>query len=340
MKKRRAFITGVTGQDGSYLAEYLAKNNYEVWGLVRYSSLDHLARIRPLVESKKLKLVRGNLTDGYSLRLALEEAKPDEIYNLAALSDVSFSQRAPSEAMEVNYFGLARLIEEALKVNPKIRIFQASSSEILKKTKPPQSEKSPRGAGNPYAEAKLKAHEDFVEGYRKHRGLFIAAGIMFNHESPRRGENFVTRKVTISLARIKLGLIESFSLGNLDAKRDWGFAGDYVRGMHLMLQAKKPEDYVLATGKTHSIRDLVETACREFGIPIEWKGKGLKEVGVSNGKTIITIDKTFYRPNEPYEMRGDITKAKRKLGWKPEVSFQELVAMIARSDFDLLQKSR
>ena len=242
--------------------------------------------------------------------------------------------------MDTNYFGLKRLITEAVRVNPKVRIFQASTSEMLKKARPPQSEKSPMAATNPYAEAKLKAYEDFVKGYRERHGYFIASGIMFNHESPRRGENFVTRKVTMSLARIKLGLLDKFSLGNLDARRDWGFAGDYVKAMHLMLQQKKADDFVLATGKTHSIRDLVESACRELDIPLTWRGLGLQEVGVSNGKVIIEIDKAFYRPNEEDEMRGDIKKARRVLHWKPEVSFEKLVGMIARADLELLENSR
>ena len=339
MKKRRALITGVTGQDGSYLAEYLVKKGYEVWGLRRYTSLNHLTRIRHLVESKKLTLVLGNLSDSHSLRLALETAKPDEVYNLAALSDVAFSKSAPEETLDVNYFGLKRLIAEAVRVNPDVHIFQASTSEMLKKSKPPQNERSRMAATNPYAEAKLKAYKDLVKGYRLRNGYFIASGIMFNHESPRRGENFVTRKVTMSLARIKLGLLDKFSLGNLDAKRDWGFAGDYVKAMHMMLQQKKPDDFVIATGKTHSIRDLVEATCRELHIPIRWRGKGLQEVGISNGKTIITIDKAFYRPNEVYEMRGDIQKARRILHWKPEVSFQKLVGMLVRADLDLLEKS-
>jgi len=340
MKKRRAFITGVTGQDGSYLAEYLAKRGYEVWGFMRYTSLNHLARIRHLVESKKITLLRGNLSDSHSLRLALEEVRPDEVYNLASLSDVAFSKSAPEETMDINYFGFKRLITEAVRVNKNVRIFQASTSEIFKKTRPPQSEKSPLAATNPYAVAKLKAYRNLVKGYRERRGYFIASGIMFNHESPRRGENFVTRKVTMSLARIKLGLLERFSLGNLDARRDWGFAGDYVKAMHLMLQQKKADDFVLATGKTHSIRDLVEAACRELDIPLEWRGQGLEEVGISNGKVVITIDKAFYRPTEADEMRGDITKARRVLKWKPEVSFEKLVGMIARADLELLEKSR
>lgn len=337
--KKRALITGISGQDGSYLAEYLVKKGYEVWGLIRRTSLDPLERLHPLADTRTVKLRYGNLRDSASLYRVFAEANPHEIYNLAALSDVGISFKCPEETMEINYYGVGRLVNEAIKVNKKVRIYQASTSEMFGKTKPPQNEKSPFQPVSPYAEAKLKAHEDFIKGYREQHGLFLCSGILFNHESPRRGEHFVTRKITISLAKIKLGVQEQFALGNLEARRDWGYAGDYVKAMHAMLQAKKPDDYVIATGVSHSVRDMVEATCRELDIPIKWKGKGLKEVGISNGKTILTINKEFYRPAEVWALCGDYSKAKRVLGWKPETTFEELVAMMAKADLERIKKA-
>lgn len=338
MKKRRAFITGITGQDGSYLAEYLLDKGYDVWGLMRRTSLDPLLRIHKIADNRAVHMLYGNLRDGASLQRSLEEAKPDEIYNLAALSDVGISFKCPEETMEINYYGVGRLVNEAIKINPKVRIYQASTSEMFGRTKPPQSESSPFQPVSPYAEAKLKAHEDFVVGYRERRGVHISSGILFNHESPRRGEHFVTRKITISLAKVSLGLQESFALGNLDAERDWGFAGDYVRAMHLMLQQKKADDYVVATGESHTVREFVEAACKELDIPIKWKGTGLNEVGVVGNRTIVRVSKDFYRPAEVHALRGDSAKARRVLGWKPQVSFKELVAMMVRSDVEEIMR--
>lgn len=336
-QRKRAFITGIGGQTGSYLAEHLVSLGYEVWGLVRRISHDPLARLHPLADNRKIHLRYGNLRDSASLQRALEEAKPDEIYNLAALSDVGISFKCPEETMEINYYGLGRLVYEALKVNPKVRIYQASTSEMFGRTKPPQNEKSVFAPVSPYAEAKLLAHENVVKPYRA-RGVYICSGFLFNHESPRRGEHFVTRKVTMSLAKIKLKKQKSFALGNLEARRDWGFAGDYVKAMHLMLQQKKPDDFVVATGKSYSIRDLVEEACEALDIPLIWIGKGLYERGVSNNKTIVTIDKEFYRPVEVDALRGDARKIRKALGWKPEVSFPELISMMVKSDLELCKK--
>lgn len=339
MSKKRALITGITGQDGSYLSEYLLSKGYDVWGLMRRTSLDPLMRIHQMTNEKKIKLLYGNLRDSASLRSALERSKPHEIYNLAAQSDVGISFTCPDETMDINYYGLGRLVNEAIKINPKVRIYQASTSEMFGKTKPPQNERSPFQPVSPYGEAKLKAHEDFVKGYRERHGVFICSGILFNHESPRRGEHFVTRKITISLAKIKLGIQKSFSLGNLEAKRDWGFAGDYVKAMHMMLQQKAPKDYVIATGEAKSVRNFVEAACRELDMPISWKGKGLKEVGqIEGGKTILTIGTSFYRPAEVNYLLGDSAKARRELGWKPTVSFRELVSMMVKSDYDAIKK--
>lgn len=338
-EKKTALITGITGQDGSYLAEHLLGQGYEVWGLVRRTSLDPHMRIEHLTLPKHIKLVHGNLRDEATLREALEQSQPDEIYNLAAQSDVGVSFKCPDETMDINCYGLGRLVYQAMKQNPKIRIYQASTSEMFGKTKPPQSETSPFQPVSPYGEAKLRAHEDYVVGYRKNHGLFICSGILFNHESPRRGEHFVTRKITISLAKVKLGLQDSFTLGNLEAKRDWGFAGDYVKAMHNMLQQKKPEDFVIATGQSHSVREFVDAAAKAIDMPLAWSGKGLKEVAkTKDGHTIITIAKEFYRPNEVHHLLGDSHKAQKKLGWKIGNTFKELATMMAKADYMRLKK--
>ncbi len=341
MAKKRALITGITGQDGSYLAEYLVGFGYEVWGLVRRTSLEPMLRIDKLAQKRTIHLVYGNLRDNATIKDALKESKPHEIYNLAAQSDVGVSFKNPDETMEVNYYGLGRLVHEAMKQNPRVRIYQASSSEMFGKAKPPQNEHSPFQPVSPYGEAKLLAHEVFVKGYREQYGLFICSGILFNHESPRRGEHFVTRKIAISLAKVKLGLQDSFALGNLDAKRDWGFAGDYIKAMHKMLQQKKPDDYVIATGKTHTVREFVEVAAAAIGMPIRWSGKGLKEVGkTEDGSVVVKISKEFYRPREVRHLLGDSRKAKKKLGWKVETSFKDLATMMARADYERLKKMK
>ncbi len=338
-KKRRALITGITGQDGSYLAEYLLTQGYEVWGLIRRTSLEPMLRIEGIVRPPKIHLVYGNMRDAATLRAALQEAQPDEIYNLAAQSDVWVSFKVPDETNDINYHGLGRLVHEAMKLNPKVRIYQASTSEMFGKTKPPQNESSVFEPVSPYGEAKLRAHEDYVKGYREKKGLFICSGFLFNHESPRRGEHFVTRKITISLAKVKLGLQDSFMLGNLDAKRDWGFAGDYVKAMHKMLQQKKPEDFVIATGQSHSVREFVEEAAKAIDMPVHWSGKGVNEVGkTKDGRIVVRVSKEFYRPNEVHHLLGDSRKAQRKLGWKIETTFKDLAAMMAKADYERLKK--
>jgi len=337
---KRALITGITGQDGSYLAEYLLGRGYEVWGLVRRTSLDPMLRIEDLARERAVHLVYGNMRDIASLERAIKESEPDEIYNLAAQSDVGISFKCPEETFEVDYFGLGRLVNAAVDINRSVRIYQASTSEMFGKTDPPQNEGSPFQPVSPYGVAKLKAHEDYVVGYRERHGLFICSGILFNHESPRRGAHFVTRKITISLAKIKLGLQDSFALGNLEAKRDWGFAGDYVRAMHAMMQHDVPDDYVVATGESHSVRDFVEATCRELDIPITWKGNGPEEVALdSKGKAIITVDSGFYRPHEVEYLLGDSRKARKELHWKPEVNFNALVKMMANADLERLRKT-
>ncbi len=338
--KKRALITGVTGQDGSYLAEYLISLGYEVWGLMRRTSLEPMLRIEGLMRPKRqMHIVYGNLRDGATLREALKQSNPDEIYNLGAQSDVGISFATPDETMEINYYGLGRLVHEAMELNPKVRIYQASTSEMFGNVKPPQNETSGFGPVSPYAKAKLLAHQDYVEGYRTRHGLYICSGILFNHESPRRGEHFVTRKITISLAKVKLGLQEALVLGNLDAKRDWGFAGDYVKLMHKMLQQKKPEDYVISTGKSHTVREFVDAVANAIDMPIHWSGKGLNEVGkTKDGKVVVKISEKFYRPNEVRFLLGDSRKAQKKLGWKPATTFEDLAKMMAKADFERLQK--
>src|SRR3569623_196277 len=262
--KNRALITGIIGQDGSYLAEYLLSLGYDVWWLVRRTSQNSFGHIETIIRPPKgVKLLYGNMRDAGTLRAAIEESDPDEIYNLAAQSHVWVSFKSPDETMEINYYGLGRLVHEAMRHNPKIRIYQASTSEMFGSTKPPQIEKAPMKPVSPYGDAKLFAHQDFVVGYREKHGLYICSGILFNHESPRRGENFVTRKITIGLAKIKLGIEKKLVLGNLDAKRDWGYAGEYVKVMHKMLQQKKPDDYVIATGEAPTVRQFIQAAAKE-----------------------------------------------------------------------------
>lgn len=331
--KKTALITGVTGQDGSYLAEFLINKGYKVYGFMRRSSTEPLLRIGELVFSKKLKLIYGDLRDIAAIKRAIEESKPDEIYNLAAQSDVGISFKCPEETMEINYYGVGRLVNEAMKFNPKIKIYQASTSEMFGKTPPPQNENSPFDPVSPYGEAKLKAYEDFVVGYRQKHNLFICSGILFNHESPRRGKHFVTRKITHSLSKIKYGLQEFITLGNLEAERDWGYAGDYVEAMWLMMQQDEPDDFVVATGESHSVRELVETAADFLDMKVRWKGRGLDEVGLDGkGKVIVRINKNFYRPYEVNYLQGNISKAKKTLGWKPKVKFRELIKMMVKAD--------
>lgn len=340
-KKKKAFITGITGQDGSYLAEFLLEKGYDIYGLIRRTSLDPLMRIDHLAVPRRVKLLYGNLRDSSSIRRALEEVQPDEIYNLASQSDVGISFKVPEETFEVNYYGVGRLVNEAIRLNKKVKIYQASTSEMFGKTKPQQSEKSPFSPVSPYGEAKLKAHEDFVVGYRERHNIFVCSGILFNHESPRRGEHFVTRKTTISLSKIKLGLQDCLELGNLDARRDWGYAGDYVKAMWQILQQKKPDDFVIATGKSHTVRELVNATASALGIQLRWSGRGVNEVAKDNqGRIRVKINPAFYRPNEVYYLEGDSSKARRRLGWKPETSFEELVEMMILADLRNLSKQK
>lgn len=327
---KKALITGITGQDGSYLAEFLLNKGYEVYGLVRRTSNDPFARFD--YPNIKIHKIDGNLRDLGTVRRAMEEVVPDEIYNLAAQSHVGVSFNCAEETEDINYYGVGRVVNEAIRVNPKVKIYQASTSEMFGSSKPPQNEETEFNPVSPYADAKRRAHDDFVVNIRD-KGYFICSGILFNHESPRRGAQFVTRKITISLAKIKLGLQDCLELGNLDAKRDWGFAGDYVEIMWKMLQQKQPKDYVIATGESHTVRDFVNASAEVLGIKIKWSGKGEKEIGKDeNGKVIVKVNPKFYRPAEVNYLCGDPSKAKKDLNWKPKVTFGELVKMMVEYD--------
>lgn len=321
MVSKTAFITGITGQDGSYLAELLLEKGYQVYGLVRRTSSPHYERIEHLLD--RIILLEGDLTDLTSLEVALETAQPDEIYNLAAQSFVGTSWKQPILTGDVTGLGAVRVFEAARRVCPKAKIYQASSSEMFGHAlEVPQKETTPFNPQSPYACAKVFAHQMAVN-YRKSYGMFIACGICFNHESPRRGIEFVTRKITDGAARIKLGLSQELRLGNLDAKRDWGFAGDFVKAMWAMLQQDQPDDFVIATGESHSVREFVELA---FGyLDLDWR-------------KYVVVDERFYRPVDVPLLQGDYSKAKRVLGWEPEVSFKELVKMMVEHDLERLKK--
>lgn len=336
MAKKRALITGVTGQDGSYLAELLADKGYEVFGLMRRTSADPFPELEALVNRGALKLIYGNLRDLPTIIRALEESNPDEIYNLAAQSHVGVSFKCPDETWDINYHGVERLLEEATKRNKDVRFYQASTSEMYGSTPPVHNEETVFSPVSPYAEAKLKSHR-LIEDYRA-RGFFTCSGILFNHESPRRSKLFVTRKLTYAFAQIKLGLIDKIGIGNMEAGRDWGFSGDYVRAMWMMLQADKPDTYVIATGEAHTVRDFIEAVAKAVDMPLTWEGEGMDEVGKdAQGNVRVYIDPNFYRPREVDALCGDWSKAKRELGWEPSVSFEQLVDMMVRSDLQALK---
>jgi len=337
---KKALITGITGQDGSYLTELLLDKGYEVHGLVRRSSISNTQRIDHLLvdsHDKRAKLFReyGDLSDSSSLSRILERINPDEIYNLGSQSHVRVSFEIPEYTADVVGLGTLRLLDAIKETRIKTRFYQASSSEMFGSAPAPQNELTPFHPRNPYACSKVFAYWITIN-YRESYELFACNGILFNHESPRRGINFVTRKVTRGLSRIKLGLDDCLFLGNLEAKRDWGYAKEYVEGMWFMLQQDKPSDYVLATGESHTVRELVEEAGKVLGINISWKGKGTGEQGidVKTGKTIVKVDPYFFRPAETDFLLGDYSKAKKMLGWEPKVKFKELVKIMAEVDFE------
>jgi len=337
---KRALITGITGQDGSYLAELLLDKGYEVHGIKRRTSLfntdriDHLYR-DPHEPDQRFVLHHGDMTDSSSLIRIIQQVQPDEIYNLAAQSHVAVSFEEPEYTADSDGIGALRILEaiRMLGLEKKTRFYQASTSELYGKVvETPQSETTPFHPRSPYGVAKMYAYWITVN-YREAYGLYACNGILFNHESPVRGETFVTRKITRALARIKLGLQNCLYLGNLDAKRDWGHARDYVRMMWMMLQQDAPDDFVIATGEQHSVRDFVDAAAGELGIHMTWQGKGVDETGTDqDGRVIVRVDPRYFRPAEVETLLGDPSKAKQKLGWTPVIRFEELVAEMVRED--------
>jgi len=342
MGMKKALITGITGQDGAYLSKLLLDKGYEVHGAFRRTSDLHLGRLKHLGIEDKIQFTPLELLEYSNLHRTLEKIQPDEIYNLAAQSFVALSFEQPVFTSDVTGLGVVRLLEAIRSVNPKIRFYQASSSEMFGKVQEtPQTEKTPLYPRSPYAVAKLMGHWMTIN-YRESYGMHASSGILFNHESPLRGLEFVTRKITRAAASIKLGMQDTVRLGNLEAKRDWGYAVEYVDAMWRMLQQDQPDDYVIATGKTHSVRDFVEDAFAETGVAIEWKGSGVDEKGLdkSTGKTVVEVDPQFFRPAEVELLIGDCTKARTKLGWKPKVTLKELVAMMVRYDLEELSKAK
>jgi len=352
---KKALITGITGQDGAYLAEYLLGKGYEVHGIKRRSSsfntgrVDHLYR-DPHEENVLFRMHYGDLTDATNLIRIVQEVQPDEIYNLAAQSHVMVSFETAEYTANADALGTLRLLEaiRILGMTERVRFYQASTSELFGKVQEiPQNERTPFYPRSPYGAAKLYAYWICVN-YREAYNLFACNGILFNHESPIRGETFVTRKITRAAARMKLGLEKRLYLGNLDAKRDWGHAKDFVRAMWLVLQQDHPDDYVIATGESHTVREMVETAFEEIGAEITWRGKGAEEIGVvgrvtsdesrvtglKQGDVVVEVDPRYFRPTEVDELLGDASKARRVLGWKPSISFKEMVSQMVRSDLE------
>jgi GDPmannose 4,6-dehydratase len=337
---RRALVTGITGQDGSYLAELLLGKGYEVWGVVRRTSTFNTSRIDHIYQDPheadlRLRLVYGDLNDASSLNKLLKVVRPDEIYNLGAQSHVKVSFDVPEYTAEVTGVGTVRLLEAMRELGLESRFYQASSSELFGKAlEVPQRETTPFYPRSPYAAAKAYAFY-ITRNYREAYGIFATNGILFNHESPRRGETFVTRKITRAASRIAHGLQDRLYLGNLDARRDWGYAGDFVEAMWLMLQAETADDYVVATGETHSVRDFCAAAFRCAGIALTWAGQGLEERGVGpDGRTLVELDPRYLRPTEVEHLLGDPTKAQTTLGWRPRVGFERLVEMMVESDLE------
>lgn len=343
MANKVALITGITGQDGSYLAELLLEKGYDVHGVIRRTSLFNRTRIEDAREAaikagKVYELHYGDLGDSSSLNRIIALTRPDELYNLAAQSHVKVSFDSPEFTADVDATGVLRLLEGIRSNNLKTRFYQASTSELYGKVvETPQTENTPFYPRSPYGVAKLYAFW-IVKNYRESYGMHASNGVLFNHESPRRGENFVTRKITLSLAKIKAGQQDTLRLGNMDAKRDWGFAKDYVEMMWLMLQQPEADDYVAATGETHTVREFIEKAAPYAGLDITWEGEGVQEKGRDrkSGKVIVEIDPKFFRLAEVDLLLGDPAKAKRKLGWEPKVKFEKLVEIMMKSDLESL----
>lgn len=343
---KTALITGITGQDGAYLAEFLINKGYIVHGIKRRSSSINTARIDHLYQdphdmTQNFILHYGDLTDATCLIRIIQEVQPDEIYNLAAQSHVAVSFEEPEYTANSDALGPLRILEaiRILKLEKKTKYYQASTSEIYGLTKQiPQNEKTPFYPRSPYGVAKLYAYWITVN-YREAYGIFACNGILFNHESPVRGETFVSRKITMALAKIKLGLQKSLHLGNLNAMRDWGHAKDFVEAMWLMLQQIQPGDFVIATGQQYSVRDFVNLAAKNLDMKINWKGKGIDEVGLINGQEIIKVDPRYFRPTEVENLLGDFSKAKNKLGWVPKITFEQLVHEMVDKDLNSIKNS-
>jgi GDPmannose 4,6-dehydratase len=335
---KKALISGITGQDGSYLTELLLEKGYEVHGIVRRSSLFNRHRIEHLKDNPKLFLHYGDLTDSSNLNRILEKTAPDEIYNLAAQSHVGVSFEVPEYTAEVDAVGTLRFLDAINEVGlkKKTRFYQASTSELYGLVQEvPQTEKTPFYPRSPYAVAKLYAYW-IVVNYREAFGLHASNGILFNHESPRRGETFVTRKITLGVAGIKSGKMKVLKMGNLDARRDWGYAPDYVQMMWMMLQQDKADDYVVATNEMHTVREFIEKSFKIAGSEIEWQGKEENEIGIDKktGQTVVAIDPRYYRPTEVEQLLGNPIKAKKVLGWEPKVKFEELVKIMTIADLE------
>ena len=344
---KRALVTGITGQDGAYLADFLMTKGYEVHGLKRRASSFNTARVDHLYRDPHEDDVRffmhyGDLTDSTNLIRIIQETQPEEIYNLAAQSHVKVSFETPEYTANVDALGTLRLLEAVriLKLENKTRFYQASTSELYGKVQEiPQKETTPFYPRSPYAVAKLYAYWITIN-YREAYGIYACNGILFNHESPIRGETFVTRKITRALARLKTGLSGILHIGNLDAKRDWGHARDYVEMQWLMLQQDKPEDYVIATGEHYSVREFIEIAARQLGLSIRWEGEGVDEKGINEetGKVMVAVDPRYFRPTEVQDLLGDAGKARKNLGWKPRITFEQLVAEMVEADMQEAQK--
>ncbi len=335
---KRALVTGVTGQDGSYLAELLLENGYEVYGIMRRKSKVDYGNAKHLVD--KVKFIYADMTDIASLIKAMQISQADEVYNLAAQSFVGTSWEQPLATADIDAIGVTNMLEAIRTVKLQARFYQASTSEMFGKVQEiPQREETPFYPRSPYGVAKLYGHW-ITKNYRESFDMFACSGILFNHESERRGLEFVTRKITDAVARIKLGVQDHLELGNLDAKRDWGHAKDYVRAMWLMLQQEQPDDYVVATGETRMVREFVEAAFAAVDIEIEWQGSGVDEVGIdkATGKTVVKINPEFFRPAEVELLIGTPAKAERVLGWKREISFAELVTRMVKNDLALVEK--
>lgn len=338
---KKAFITGITGQDGSYLTELLLSKGYAVHGTLRRASVFNTERIDPIFH--QIQAYHSDLTDSSSINRLIEKIQPDEIYNLGAQSHVKVSFDVPEYTAETDAIGTLRLLDAIKEAGVKTKFYQASTSEMFGgfSDTVPQNEQTPFHPRSPYGVAKLYAHWMTIN-YREAYNLFACGGILFNHESPRRGLTFVTRKITYGVAKIVHGLQDKILLGNLDAKRDWGYAPDYVKAMWMMLQAEKPEDYVIATGESHSIKDFCEKAFAFAGIDIYWKGKGseIKGINKKNNKIVIAIDPEYFRPSEVDFLQGNAGKAIKKLGWKPTVNFEELVKIMVEADLKLVANKK